>query len=159
VNKIREGATLYPKDLPVIIISALYELSDKVGGIQDGADDYLVKPFEADELLVRVLSLLRRNPPKYVEHIELKREEYFLEKIAVQVELNDNEKRFLYRIMSREGVPISKHDLLRLIYPNAIGNPDGRGLQMMVGRLKKKLEQYGYDGIKIKRGEGYYWDF
>ncbi len=164
---VRSGKTNFYKDIPIIMVSALYDVRDRIAGIKDGADDYLVKPFEPDELLVRVTALLRRNPPFRNSDIDMiddnsgcildiKKQKLMVNQL--EIELTDKEVMFLKMIMHNPNVPINKHEITRQLYRESINSPLSRTAEVMIGRLRKKLEENNCKKIKTKRGDGYYWD-
>ena len=163
---IRAGKTHFYKNVPIIMVSALYEVTDRISGIKEGGDDYLVKPFEPEELLVRVIALLRRNPPYRESLINMIDDnagcilDVIEQKIKINllnIELSDKETLFLKMIMQNPNVPIDKHEITRQLYREAVNSPLSRTAEVMIGRLRKKLEENKCQKIKTKRGEGYYW--
>jgi DNA-binding response OmpR family regulator len=165
---IRQGKTNFHKNIPIIMVSALYQVTDRIAGIKDGADDYLVKPFEPDELIVRVVALLRRNPPLLREtNIDIIDDRtgcvlsVLQRKLKIddtEIQLSDKETLFLKIIMQNMNVPINKHEITRQLYRELINTPESRTAEVMIGRLRKKLEENNCKKIKTKRGDGYYWD-
>lgn len=163
---IRLGKTPFYKEIPIIMVSALYEVGDRIAGIKNGGDDYLVKPFEPEELLVRVTALLRRNPPYRETNIDIIDDkagcilDINAQKITVnhqELELSDKELLFLKMIMQNPNVPINKHEITRQLYREATNSPQSRTAEVMIGRLRKKLEENQCQKVKTKRGDGYYW--
>ncbi|MFT6072987.1 MAG: OmpR family response regulator RpaB [Alphaproteobacteria bacterium] len=163
---LRSGKTNFCKKMPIIMVSALYETPDRVGGIADGGDDYLVKPFEPEELSVRVQALLRRSPPHRDIDINilydddgctLNMQTQCLHIHDIVLELSDKEALFLKMLIQSVNVPINKHEITRHLYPEAINSPDSRTAEVMIGRLRKKLEENNCQKIITKRGDGYYW--
>lgn len=164
---IREGKSNFSKTIPIIMVSALYEASDRISGIKEGADDYLVKPFEPEELVVRVAALLRRHPPQPKDNVtiindhqgcilNIKQEHITIHNIPI--DLSSNETYFLKMIMESPNTPLDKHEITRQLYPEAINSPESRTAEVMIGRLRKKLEENNCQKIKTKRGNGYYWE-
>ncbi len=163
---IRAGKTSFYKEIPIIMVSALYEVNDRIAGIKNGGDDYLVKPFEPEELLVRVTALLRRNPPYRETNIDIIDDkagcilDMNVQKIMInhqELELSDKELMFLKMIMQNPNVPINKHEITRQLYREATNSPQSRTAEVMIGRLRKKLEENQCQKVKTKRGDGYYW--
>jgi DNA-binding response OmpR family regulator len=163
---IRAGKTRFYKEIPIIMVSALYEVGDRIAGIKNGGDDYLVKPFEPEELLVRVTALLRRNPPSREINIDIIDDksgcilDMNAQKIIInhqELELSDKELMFLKMIMQNPNVPINKHEITRQLYREATNSPQSRTAEVMIGRLRKKLEENNCQKVKTKRGDGYYW--
>ncbi len=163
---IRAGKTSFYKEIPIIMVSALYEVGDRIAGIKNGGDDYLVKPFEPEELLVRITALLRRNPPYRETNIDIIDDksgcilDMNAQKIMIhqqELELSDKELMFLKMIMQNPNVPINKHEITRQLYREATNSPQSRTAEVMIGRLRKKLEENQCQKVKTKRGDGYYW--
>lgn len=164
---IREGKSNFSKFIPIIMVSALYEATDRISGIKDGADDYLVKPFEPEELAVRVAALLRRHPPqRNLDIDQIDDQNGHILNIQQQIiivgdhyiELSEKEMLFLKMIMNTPNTPYDKHEITRQLYPEAINSPESRTAEVMIGRLRKKLEENNCQNIKTKRGNGYYWE-
>jgi len=163
---IRNGQTYFHKNIPIIMVSALYETADRVAGIKDGADDYLIKPFEPEELSVRIQALLRRMPPKQSLEIKdisdqdgciLSIEKQHLSVHNTIIGLSDKECHFLQILMTHINQPISKYEITRQLYPDLVNNPESRTAEVMIGRLRKKLEENNCQKIVTKRGDGYFW--
>jgi two-component system phosphate regulon response regulator OmpR len=164
---IRQGKTNFHKDIPIIMVSALYDVTDRVAGIKDGADDYLVKPFEPEELIVRVAALLRRTPLLRSTDTQIINDNTgcILDIAQRKLRLNDTiidlshkEALFLKIIMQNKTNPVSKHEITRQLYRELIHTPESRTAEVMIGRLRKKLEENNCQKIKTKRGDGYYWE-
>ena len=146
--------------LMVLILSARSTLSDRVAGLDLGADDYLAKPFELEELEARVRALLRRDFALRSTAVALgplvldtrKRE------IVVQGEalsLTRKEFEILEYLMLHVHTTISQEELLEHIWQTE-SNPFSHSVRMHISSLRKKLrETLGYDPIVTKIGQGY----
>ncbi len=146
--------------IPVLILTAKDELGDKVAGLNSGADDYLVKPFEMDELIARIHALARR-PSAAVDvvlklgNLEFSPSENRLRIGSRLLELSIKEKDALERLMRLPGRVVSKDSLQSTLY--------GRGeegsqnsVEVVIHRLRKKLQENGaLIEIKTLRGIGY----
>ena len=165
-DMLRHGKTSFHKEISIIMVSALYETHDRIEGIRKGSDDYLVKPFEPEELLVRIKALLRRNPPQRKQNVKIIDDKYgcILDienaKMIIQfnqIGLSDKEVLFLKILMQNLDTVVSKHEITRQIYPEYVHSPLSRTAEVMIGRLRKKLEDNNCKKVKTKRGYGYYW--
>lgn len=135
--------------VPIIMLTAKTETMDRVAGLTTGADDYLAKPFEPDELLARIRAQLRRaemagdglDYDKPIQVGELRLEpsshEVFLRNKAVY--LTELEFRLLYCLCQRAGKVLTRDDILRLVWGEneAI---DLRGIDAHIRRLRAKIE-------------------
>ncbi len=145
--------------VPVLMLSALAETSDRIAGLESGSDDYLAKPFEPRELLLRIRGLLRRQeqPARgrteiafgpFVFHIQ--RGE--LRKGAEPVRLTSREREFLRTLAASAGTPVARGDLA----PEA--SEDGaRSVDVQINRLRQKIEDDPSNPVYLQtvRGAGY----
>ncbi|MDI1226864.1 MAG: response regulator transcription factor [bacterium] len=146
--------------VPVLMLTARDQLSDKIEGLNKGADDYMVKPFETDELIARLNALLRRPAQAVSEIITVgnlsfnttNRQAMAREKI---LELSKRETDLLEQLLRSLGKIVSKKSIEMHLY-----SYDDKGsvnsVEVLVHRLRKKLESYdaGLD-IHTLRGIGY----
>jgi two-component system, OmpR family, phosphate regulon response regulator PhoB len=149
------------KQLPVIMLTARGEESERVRGLATGADDYIVKPFSVPELLARIRALLRRASPERVAtvlaigDIALDREKKRVERAGRPVELGPTEFRLLEFLMERPGRVFSRGQLLDGVWGSDI-YIDERTVDVHVGRLRKLLNRgHATDPIRTVRGAGY----
>src|SRR5215212_3810104 len=149
------------KLLPIIMLTARGEESERVRGLATGADDYVVKPFSVPELLARVRALLRRASPERVANvltfgdIELDREKRRIFRAGREVDLGPTEFRLLEFLLERPGRVFSREQLLDGVWGNNI-YIDERTVDVHVGRLRKALVGRGEaDPIRTVRGSGY----
>ncbi len=151
---------------PVIILTAKEEESDKIHGLELGADDYMVKPFSINELIARVKANLRRldfqNPENRIEEIkyediELDLGKYELKKRGETIELTVREFELLKYLAIRRGQVISREVLLNDVWGYEHFG-DIRTVDVTVRRLREKIEDESGEPkyIKTKRGVGYY---
>jgi two-component system, OmpR family, response regulator MprA len=147
-------------DVPILILTARDALEARVEGLDAGADDYLVKPFERDELLARMRALLRRRPPRgsaslVVGDLRLNpatREAYRGQR---QLELTAREFELLEHLMRNERIVVSRQSLLDEVWgyhPFAETNT----VDVFISNLRRKLEQGGEPRVlHTIRGAGY----
>lgn len=147
--------------LPVIMLTARGEESDRVRGLSTGADDYLVKPFSTPEFLARVKALLRRAKPEVlssvlkVGDIVLDREQHRVYRKKSELKLGPTEFRLLEFMMRHPGRVFSRTQLLDNVWGETI-YIDERTVDVHVGRLRKAVNTGRMpDVIRTIRGAGY----
>jgi two-component system, OmpR family, phosphate regulon response regulator PhoB len=147
--------------LPVIMLTARGEESDRVRGLSTGADDYLVKPFSTPEFLARVKALLRRAKPEVlssvlkVGDIVLDRESHRVYRKKSELKLGPTEFRLLEFMMRHPGRVFSRTQLLDNVWGETI-YIDERTVDVHVGRLRKAVNTNRQpDVIRTIRGAGY----
>ena len=146
--------------LPILILTARNSWQDKVKGLEMGADDYLAKPFQMEELQARLRALLRRasavpNTLLQAGPITLDMAEQTVKVYEQAVELTTFEYRLLELLMRHHGEVISKQTLTDYLYPHD-DNHDSNVLEVMIGRLRRKLDPDGkLNPIETLRGRGY----
>ncbi|MGB6539235.1 MAG: phosphate regulon transcriptional regulator PhoB [Xanthobacteraceae bacterium] len=147
--------------LPIIMLTARGEESERVRGLATGADDYIVKPFSVPELLARIRALLRRASPERVAvmltigDLELDRERKRVSRASRPVELGPTEFRLLEFLMERPGRVFSREQLLDGVWGSEV-YIDERTVDVHVGRLRKALNHgHADDPIRTVRGAGY----
>lgn len=146
-------------DVPVLMLSALADPPDRIAGLSTGADDYLSKPFEPRELLLRIHSLLRRSRPvaQKVEEFRFGRFTFNLTRGELRqdgeaVKLTTRERSILKLLAERAGNPVPRADL------SPAGLDDGaRGVDVQINRLRQKIEVDPSNPTYLQtvRGEGY----
>jgi two-component system phosphate regulon response regulator PhoB len=147
--------------LPVIMLTARGEESDRVRGLATGADDYLVKPFSTPEFLARVRALLRRAKPEMlssvltVGDIVLDRDAHRVYRGKKEIKLGPTEYRLLEFLMQNPGRVFSRGQLLDNVWGETI-YIDERTVDVHIGRLRKAVNSgRGVDVIRTIRGAGY----
>jgi len=149
------------RDLPVIMLTARAEESDKVAGLEGGADDYVTKPFSPRELVARINAVLRRSDPK-VEGEVIDFEGLKLDPVAHRVMAGDKpvtlgptEYRMLEFFMTHPDRVYSREQLLDRIWGGNV-YVEERTIDVHIRRLRKALEEFGYDRmVQTVRGAGY----
>ena len=134
-------------ELPILILSALDEVSDRVAGLQAGADDYLVKPFAVDELVARLHALLRRRPqplsvPLRVGDVMIDPARHVARRGDRDLDLTSREFDLLQVFARHAGIILNRAQLLSQVwgYDFAV---DGNVVDVFVGYLRRKLEAEG----------------
>ncbi|WP_341989114.1 phosphate regulon transcriptional regulator PhoB [Azorhizobium sp. AG788] len=147
--------------LPVIMLTARGEETERVRGLATGADDYVVKPFSVPELLARVRALLRRAKPEHVAtllragDIELDRETHRVHRAGREIHLGPTEFRLLEFLMQSPGRVFSREQLLDGVWGQDV-YIDERTVDVHVGRLRKAINRGRQsDPIRTVRGAGY----
>src|SRR6266576_932431 len=139
-------------DVPVLMLTARREESDKVVGLESGADDYLTKPFGVRELVARVRALLRRGPrplvtagakeasrPVTYKHIEMDPARRRVRVGKTDVELTSNEFHLLYVLLASPGIVFSREALLSRVWKDQTF-VTVRSVDTLIKRLRKKIE-------------------
>ncbi len=155
------------KDIPVILLSAKGEASDKISGLELGADDYLSKPFEPKELLLRIKNLLNRNNAidgnKYEKKVKIGTKIFDLERMELQennnvIALTTVETKLLEIFCSNPKTIIERdHIISELGYKGDSNKQNERNVDVQVTRLRKKIEEDTKNPrfLKTIRGKGY----
>ncbi len=147
-------------DAPILILTARTDTDDRVEGLDSGADDYLVKPFERKELLARMRALLRRRPPRgtaslAVADLRLNPDTREVYRGDRPVELTNREFELLEYLMRNERLVVSRERLLEEVWgydPMAMTNT----IDVFISNLRRKLEAGGEPRVlHTMRGAGY----
>jgi two-component system phosphate regulon response regulator PhoB len=152
------------RTLPVIMLTARGEETERVRGLSVGADDYVVKPFSVPELMARVRALLRRSRPERIADrlmagdIDLDRETRRVRRGARDLHLGPTEFRLLEYLLERPGRVFSRSALLDGVWGQSV-EIDERTVDVHIGRLRKALSRgRERDPIRTVRGAGYSFD-
>jgi DNA-binding response OmpR family regulator len=153
--------------LPVIILTARGEESDRVAGLRQGADDYVVKPFSVKELLARVEAVLRRSPQRPSDLLEIEFENGVADLARAEVrfadggrsELSEREQELLRYLATNAGRAIAREELLAHVWRIDPRGITTRTIDMHVARLREKLrdDPERPTVILTVRGKGYMW--
>ena len=146
---------------PILMLTARTDISDRVAGLDAGADDYLPKPFELDELLARVRALLRRanvqpdDATLVCGDIELDPERRLVTRAGEEIDLTRTEFEILQLLMANPEIVLSRTVLYEKIWGYDF-ETSSKSLDVHVGYLRRKLEEGGRDRvIHTSRGIGY----
>ncbi|MBU2713565.1 response regulator [Zooshikella harenae] len=143
-------------DLPILILTARDEIDDRVHGLDAGADDYLVKPFDVEELKARLRALLRRSQGRQdntivLGDIALHPEKHQVYYQAQEIKLSRHEFKLLMILLGRPGKVFTKEILQELVY-GWDNPPESNSIEVHIHHLRKKF----YTSlIKTIRGVGY----
>jgi DNA-binding response OmpR family regulator len=147
-------------DVPILMLTARDAVESRVEGLDSGADDYLVKPFERQELLARLRALLRRRPPRgsaslVVADLSLNPDTHEVQRGERQIELTQREFELLEYLMRNERIVVPRQRLLEEVWgydPFATTNT----IEVFVSNLRRKLESGGEPRLlHTIRGAGY----
>ena len=149
------------RNLPIIMLTARGEESDRIRGLDTGADDYLTKPFSMTELLARLRAVLRRIRPSLAEDvvsvgdIEMDRAAHRVRRAGTEVHLGPTEYRLLDHLIQHPGRVFSREQLLDAVWGSDV-YVEARTVDVHVGRLRKALNIEGApDPIRTVRSAGY----
>ena len=148
------------RDFPVLILTARERWQDKVEGLDAGADDYVVKPFQFEEVLARINALIRRaagmaHPQLEAGPIRIDTAAQSVTVDGAAVELTAYEYKVLEYLMLHRGEVVSKTVLTEHIYDQDFDR-DSNTVEVFVGRLRRKLDPDGrLAPIETLRGRGY----
>jgi len=150
-------------DTPVLFLTARDAVEDRVKGLELGADDYLIKPFSYAELLARVRTLLRRGPPREIEHFQvadlaldlLKRK---VSRAGDRLNLTNKEFALLHLLLSRQGEVLSRALIASHVWQMNFDS-DTNVVDVAIRRLRAKVDDpYPLKLIHTVRGMGYMLD-
>lgn len=148
------------KDVPILMLTALSEIGSRLEGLEAGADDYLSKPFDPRELLLRCHAILRRQAPAPSHkvdqvifgpyHFSISKRE--LKKAGQIVHLTEREQEILMLFSERMGQTIPRHELII-----GVGDISERTIDVQINRLRRKIEDDPANPLWIQtvRGIGY----
>jgi len=147
--------------LPIIMLTARGEETERVRGLSTGADDYVVKPFSVPELMARIRAMLRRTKPETIAAIlrsgdlELDRETHRVRRGGREMHLGPTEYKLLEFLMQAPGRVFSREQLLDSVWGRDV-YVDERTVDVHVGRLRKAINRgRAKDPIRTVRGAGY----
>ena len=150
------------KNTPIIIITAKGETYDKVVGLDYGADDYIVKPFEIEELLARLRVIMRRNQSVEVNHdtinihdIEIDTTAYTVSIEGTPIDLTKTEHELLYLLVKNKGIVMKREQILDVIW-GYDSEVETNVVDVYIRYLRNRLKPFNKDKlIETVRGVGY----
>lgn len=151
--------------LPVIMLTAKGEESDRVQGLKLGADDYVVKPFSIRELLARIEAVLRRSPerPRVLVGIELpegricRKQRLVVFSDGREESLTNKEFELLEHLASRAGRLVSREEIMTRVWKMDARLMESRSIDTTLAHLREKLGKVNGEMIRTYRGRGYVW--
>lgn len=155
---ILQGLRARGDERPVLILTARSETEHRVSGLNAGADDYLVKPFEMEELMARVRAISRRGPRPLRRVIVFGPLQLDCDARQVMigsepVALPRREVSLLEKLVSAQGRLVSKQDILDHVYGTG-ADVEEAAVEVHISRLRKRLKPHGLS-IRVQRGIGY----
>ena len=149
------------RNTPIIMLTARGDETDRITGLDYGADDYMVKPFSIPELFARTRALLRRAQPSLLEdiirqgNIEIDTKAFRVKCGETQIHLGPTEFRLLDHFMRHPGRVFSREQLLDAVWGRDV-YVEARTVDVHIGRLRKALKKSGnIDPIRTVRSAGY----
>lgn len=157
-------------DVPVIMVTARDDEKDKILGLENGADDYITKPFSINEVIARIRANIRRHKDEVIDSgdtgdgvltvrgLSIDKNRYIAQRGEIRLELSKKEYELLLFLMQNPGVPFSREDLLEKVWGYGDFLGDVNTVDVTVSRLRKKLERdpSNPEYLITKRGVGYY---
>lgn len=145
----------------ILVLSALGRAANRVEGLEKGADDYLPKPFEPDELRARLRALLRRGTMQVLDNdllvfgdLEIRMKARTVHVKRAHVAVSPKEFELITYFARNAGQVVTRMQLLENVW-NLHFDPGTNVVDVHVGRLRRKLEDAGSNAIQTARGEGY----
>ena len=148
------------QNVPIIMLTARDEETDRIRGLDMGADDYVTKPFSITELTARIRAVMRRIRPGLSEDvltvgdIAMDRVGYTVKRADQELHLGPTEYRLLDHFMQHPGRVFSREQLLDAVWGSDV-YVELRTVDVHVGRLRKTLKSVGEDPIRTVRSAGY----
>lgn len=145
--------------IPICMLTARTDTEERISGLEAGADDYVAKPFESRELVLRIKNLLRRGGPAPGPSDEVRMGEFTfhlgrgeLRKGEESIKLTERERDLLRQFASRPGMPIARHELA----PDETTGSE-RAIDVQINRLRRKIENNPSSPVYLQtaRGKGY----
>ena len=143
--------------VPVIFLTARQEVEERVKGLKIGADDYMIKPFEFQELLARIEAVTRRQakPTQFsVADLQIDLAERTVERSGESIAITDQEFRLLRTLVEANGLAVDRSDLLSKVW-NLDFDPGTNILEVQIARLRRKIDCFAPPLIQTVTGRGY----
>ena len=151
-------------NVPILMLTAMADTEDRVAGLEAGVDDYIPKPFEPRELLLRLNNILRRYDPKEGSREEVRMGPILfhigrgeLKKGDQAIKLTERERDMLRQFAVRPGVAIARHELVGAAISGADTTASERAVDVQINRLRRKIEPDPANPtyLQTSRGRGY----
>jgi len=146
--------------VPILLLTAKHEVNDRVAGLDAGADDYLAKPFDLDELLARIRALLRRAPllretVLHIGDLAIDTHTHEVRRAGKSIPLTGKEYALLEYLALRQGAVVGREEISEHVWDEAY-DPFSNLIEVYVQRLRRKLDVPGAPRLlQTRRGEGY----
>lgn len=156
IRRLRQGG----RDFPILVLTARSDWQDKVEGLEAGADDYLTKPFQLEELMARINALLRRagghaRPTVELGPLTVDLSAQRVYRDGAEIELTTYEFKVLQYLVMHPDEVVTKTDLSEHIYEED-ADRDSNVIEVFIGRLRRKIDPDGaLNPIETLRGRGY----
>jgi len=156
IRRLRQGG----RDFPILVLTARSDWQDKVEGLEAGADDYLTKPFQVEELMARINALLRRagghaKPAVELGPLTVDLSAQRVYRDGAEIELTTYEFKVLQYLVMHPDEVVTKTDLSEHIYEED-ADRDSNVIEVFIGRLRRKIDPDGaLNPIETLRGRGY----
>lgn len=155
----------YNDQTPVLMLTAFGELEDKIKGFENGADDYLTKPFFMKELIMRINSLMKRSKGQSEDNTDvtiiasdmlINTAQKKVKRQNQEVQLTPREYQILVKLCKNKGEVISKNELIKEIWGTSL-DVNTNTIEVYINFLRNKIDKpFGKNSIKTKIGYGYY---
>ena len=142
--------------IPVIFLTARQEVNERVKGLKIGADDYIIKPFEFQELLARIEAVARRRSSSNewaVADLKIDISERIVERAGESISTTDQEFRLLRVLVEAEGEVVSRPNLLKRVWGLDF-DPGTNILEVQIARLRRKIDRCEHPLIQTVSGQG-----
>jgi two-component system OmpR family response regulator len=152
-----EDLRAHGSEIPVIFVTAKRAVEDRVKGLRTGADDYILKPFEFDELLARIDAVVRRRealPLFEVADLRIDVGRRIVERGKERIDLSPKEFDLLRTLAEGRGRTVSRQELLRVVWGINF-DPETNVVDALVARLRRRLDRAGPPLVETVIGEGY----
>ena len=146
--------------VPVLMLTAMGDTPSRIAGLDAGADDYLAKPFDLDELLARIRALLRRAPllretVLQIGDLEIDTHTHEVRRAGKSIPLTGKEYALLEYLALRQGAVVGREEISEHVWDEAY-DPFSNLIEVYVQRLRRKLDVPGAPRLlQTRRGEGY----
>ncbi|MCC7011646.1 MAG: response regulator transcription factor [Planctomycetes bacterium] len=144
-------------DIPVIFVTARRGVEDRVKGLRTGADDYILKPFEFDELLARIEAVVRRRrsvPVFEFGDLRIDATRRIVERGNERIDLSPKEFDLLRMLAEAKGRTVTRTELLKVVWGINF-DPETNVVDALVARLRRRVDRHGTPLIETVVGEGY----